>query len=492
MERYMVIVTIFCMVITRISCCDIVKLTFPSGFKIGTASAAYQVEGAWNVSDKGENIWDHWTHNYPEYIRDGRNGDVACNSYYKYKEDVALIKSIGFDFYRFSISWSRVLPNGFANEINEEGIQYYKNLTEELLANGIEPIVTIYHWDHPMILEELGGWTNELMVEWFADYARVIFDALGPLVKTFITINEPSVYCGNGYNTTRHSPGKVLENMGHYICIHNTLKAHATVYHMYDDEYRSEQQGQISLTTQCDGWYLNDDSNATLVDQAFQFNCGWVVHPVFVGDYPEIMKTRIAMISELEGYPFSRLPEFSDEWVEYIKGTADFFGLNHYTSYILTADPDEESGIYNIDSGIIKSVNTSYPVGSLAWMSIAPEGFGNLLRMIRDQYDNPPVQIFENGYCDLGELDDYDRITYYNSYMTELLSVINNDNCNVVRYTAWSLMDNFEWSDGYTVNFGIVSVNLTDPDRARTSKLSTSWWRSVMETRTVQDVPTSV
>ncbi|XP_046430435.1 myrosinase 1-like isoform X1 [Neodiprion fabricii] len=487
-------IVVICVILicSRVPEAQVTNLTFPENFTLGSATSSYQIEGAWNISDKGENIWDWWTHNYPENIADGSNGDIACNSYYNYKEDVQIMKDIGFDFYRFSISWSRVLPNGFANEISEEGIQYYKNLTEELLANNIEPVVSIYHWDHPLILEELGGWTNELMVEWFADYARVIFEELGPLVKTFITINEPSVYCSNGYNSTRHSPGKILENMGHYICIHNTLKAHATVYHMYNDEFRSEQQGQIGLTTACDGWFSNDDSNATLINQAFQFNCGWVAHPLFVGDYPEIVKTRIAMISELEGYPFSRLPEFSDEWVEYINGTADFFGLNHYTSYVVSADPDEESGIYNIDSGIIKSVNTSYPHGSLSWMYDTPEGFGNLLRMIRDEYDNPPVHVYENGYCDLGELNDYARITYYNGYMTELLSVIQNDSCNVVRYTAWSLLDNFEWSDGYTVNFGIVSVNFTDPDRARSSKLSTSWWKSVMQTRTVQDVPTSV
>ncbi|XP_046486756.1 myrosinase 1-like [Neodiprion pinetum] len=497
MEHYISImkhtwkIVICCIIFTGLKECQAANLSFPGNFTIGVATSSYQIEGAWNVSDKAESIWDWYTHSYPENIADGSNGDIACDSYHKYEEDIQWLKELGVDFYRFSVSWARILPNGFANEVSEDGLQYYKNLTQALIDNGIEPVVTIYHWEHPKILEDLGGWTNELMVTWYADYARIIFEELGPLVKTFVTINEPESYCAVGYNTTYFAPGKELENMGHYICMHNSLKAHATVYHMYDDEYRSTQNGQIGIVAQCYGWVAGDNVTDDSIERYFQFNCGWVMHPIFVGDYPEIMKTRIANISALQGYPFSRLPEFSDEWIEYINGTADFFGLNHYTSRMPVFDSNEDLGIYTIDSGIIASINESWSLGSAAWLHVVPAGFGNLLRMIRDQYNNPPVWVLENGYPDTGESDDYSRISYYYEYITELLTAFQDDGCNVVRYTIWSLLDEFEWTAGYTQLFGIVGVDFDSSDRTRSAKLSTAWWQEVISTRTLQSVPTA-
>ncbi|XP_046430432.1 myrosinase 1-like [Neodiprion fabricii] len=489
--KYLWISVICCVILTEISRCQAANLTFPSNFSIGAATASYQIEGAWNTSDKGENVWDWFTHNYPDSIADGSNGDVACDSYNQYEVDVALLKNMGVDFYRFSISWSRILPNGFANEVSEDGIQYYKNLSQLLIANDIEPVVTLYHWDHPEILEELGGWTNELMVTWYADYARIIFEELGPYVKRFITINEPTSYCLNGYNATRFAPAKILENMGHYICIHNTLKAHATAYHIYDDEFRATQNGEVGLVAYCRGWVSGENVTDETIEQYFLFNCGWVVHPIFAGDYPEIMKTRIANISALEGYPFSRLPEFSDDWIEYINGTADFFGLNYYTSRLPVFDSDEDLGIYTIDSGVIENVNSSWSVGASDWLYVVPEGLGNLLQMIRDTYSNPPVWIMENGYSDEGESDDYDRISYYYDHLSVVLSAINDDGCNIEGYTIWSLLDNFEWADGYTKLFGVHQVDFDSSNRTRSTKLSATWWQDVLSTRELQAVPTA-
>ncbi|XP_015513283.1 myrosinase 1-like [Neodiprion virginianus] len=491
MERYVITVTIFCAVITRISCCDIVKLTFPSGFKIGTASAAYQVEGAWNISDKGENIWDHWTHNHPEYIRDGRNGDVACNSYYKYKEDVALIKSIGFDFYRFSVSWSRVLPTGFTNVISEDGLQYYKNLTAELVANGIEPVVTIYHWDHPQVIEEMGGWTNELIVDWFVAYARVLFEALGGSVKRWITMNEPNSFCTDGYEDTVNAPGKVITGIGKYLCAHNVLKAHAKTYRMYDEEFRDAQGGKLGIVLPIITYLPYNSSYTEAAEVAFQFVTGWLAHPLYFGDYPEIMKTRVALVSKSQGYPRSRLPEFSDEWIAIINGTNDYFGFNHYTSRLVYDDPDEELGIYNSDNGLIVTVDPSWPLGGSTWFYIYAAGFGELFRQIRDEYSNPPVWVMENGISDADGVDDYDRINYFYEYVREMLIAIKRDGCNVEGYAVWSIMDNFEWSAGYTERFGITYVEFDDADTNRTAKLSQTWWTKVLSKRKLQSVPTS-
>ncbi|XP_046748528.1 myrosinase 1-like isoform X1 [Diprion similis] len=491
MEHYFIAVTIFCAIITRISCCDVVKLTFPSGFRVGTASASYQVEGAWNVSDKGENVWDHWTHNHPELITDGRNGDVACNSYYKYKEDVALIKQIGFDYYRFSVSWSRVLPTGFANVISEDGLQYYKNLTAELVANGIEPVVTIYHWDHPQVIEDMGGWTNELIVDWFVDYARILFEALGDSVKRWITINEPDTFCESGYEGTTKAPGKVISGIGKYLCGHNVLKAHAKTYRLYDEEFRESQQGEVSIVLALSSFIATNSSDTESVETAFQFNCGWMAHPLYFGDYPEIMKTRVALVSEYQGYPRSRLPEFSDEWIAIINGTNDYFGVNHYSANLVYPDPAEELGVYRIDSGVIRTIDFSWPATASNWFYVYPPGFGVLLRWIRDEYNNPPVWITENGYSDSGQLDDYDRISYYYDYIREMLIALKRDGCNVEAYTVWSILDNFEWHAGYTERFGITHVEFDDADTNRTAKLSQNWWVKVLSKRKLQAVPTN-
>ncbi|XP_046598494.1 myrosinase 1-like isoform X1 [Neodiprion lecontei] len=490
---------IICLVLATVSCCDIVKLTFPSGFRFGAATASYQIEGAWNVSvdtfyhfpDKGENVWDYWTHNYPGYIADGTNGDIACDSYHKYEEDVQLLKSAGLDFYRFSISWSRVLPTGFTNVISEDGLQYYKNLTAELVANGIEPIVTIYHWDHPQVIEDMGGWTNELMVDWFVDYARVLFEALGDTVKKWITINEPRSFCLLGYEDTQKAPGKVISGIGAYLCMHNVLKAHGKTYRMYDEEFRDVQQGVIGMAFSLITILSANSSDTVSADVGFQFEVGWNTHPIYIGDYPEIMKTRVAMISEAQGYPRSRLPELTDDWIAIINGSSDFFGANLYTSVLASPDPDEELGIYNSDSGIILEANSSWSRAASSWLYVYPPGFGYTLRQIRDYYDNPPVWITENGYSDKGELEDYDRISYFYDYLRELLIALKRDGCDIRGYAIWSLMDNFEWQDGIADKFGIYSVDFDDPARTRSSKLSTAWWARVTSTRKLQAVPTN-
>ena len=185
-------------------------LKFPPNFLFGAATAAYQVEGAWNVSDKGESTWDRYVHDGTGRVYNNDTGDVATNSYYQYKEDIAILKKLGFNSYRFSVSWTRILPTGFSNNISKDGVQYYHNVINELIANNIEPILTIYHWDHPQVFEDMGGWTNGEIVDWFGDFARVVFREYGSKVKKFIPINEPIAVCKNGYSLGIHAPGKKL------------------------------------------------------------------------------------------------------------------------------------------------------------------------------------------------------------------------------------------------------------------------------------------
>lgn len=258
------------------------------------------------------------------------------------------------DHYRFSLSWSRILPTGYADKVSHDGIQYYKNLIDELHRNGIEPVVTLYHWDHPQIIEDQGGWTNDMIVKWFGDYARVVFRELGPKVKIFSTINEPNAFCTEGYedgckapgirelffNSTKKrnfttvfswgqsqsqiTSGKQLAPTGGYACGHNVLKAHARAYRIYDREFRRTQNGKIGIVIPCGGQMPKIPGDNASVELSFQFNCGWMAHPIFskTGDYPEIMKLRVAHNSETEGYPRSRLPQFSENWIRYIRSLA--------------------------------------------------------------------------------------------------------------------------------------------------------------------------
>ncbi|KAJ9575436.1 hypothetical protein L9F63_025613, partial [Diploptera punctata] len=217
------------------------NFTFPEDFIIGIASSAYQYEGAWNEGGKGESIWDSFLHAHPEAVADHTNGDIAADFYHKYKEDVQRIKSLRLSAFRFSISWPRIMPTGMLNSLNQEGINFYNDLINELIANGITPIITMYHWDLPQKLQDLGGWTNKIISEYFEDYADILFKCYGDRVKWWVTINEPTKitegYGGNetglGYPPNASEPG-----IGPYLAGHNMLLSHARVYHLYDRKYR--------------------------------------------------------------------------------------------------------------------------------------------------------------------------------------------------------------------------------------------------------------
>lgn len=194
------------------------------------------------ISDKGESIWDRFTHT-SNSIKDKSNGDLACDSYNQHKRDVEMLKELGVDFYRFSISWSRILPNGFSNKISQDGIAYYDSLIDDLIEANIKPYITLYHWDLPQNLQDLGGWTNPMMIDYFTDFAEVAFEAFGDRIKTWITFNEPWVVSIEGYGGVDKAPALGMSGVADYLCAHNIIKSHAKAYHLYDDKYRSTQKG---------------------------------------------------------------------------------------------------------------------------------------------------------------------------------------------------------------------------------------------------------
>ncbi|XP_018573476.1 myrosinase 1-like [Anoplophora glabripennis] len=464
---------------------------FPKDFMFGAATASYQVEGAWDEDGKGENIWDHHIHSSPELIANNDTGDVACDSYHKYKEDVAMLKELGVDFYRFSLSWSRILPTGFVNKVNLPGVTYYQNLIKELKDNGIEPLITIYHWDLPQPLQDIGGWPSEFIVEAFAEYARLCFELFGDNVKYWLTFNEPYQICIGGYGLGYNAPGIKLTGLGDYMCAHHILQAHAKAWHIYDQEFRATQQGQVSITIDTMWYEPASDSEEDLVaaERALQFDFGWYANPIYNSDYPEIMKTRIAERSLAEGFKQSRLPAFTDEEIAYISGTFDYMGVNMYTS-MLAAAKDEvpiAEPSYFYDLGIDGYQPDDWESASISTSKITPWGIRKFLNWLKETYNNPAIIVTENGIPDNSSvIDDVKRVRFYRDYLSNVRSAIE-DGVNVIGYAAWSLMDNFEWGLGYTQKFGLYHVDFDSINRTRTPKTSAAYYKKVAETHCLVD-----
>ncbi|XP_066262355.1 myrosinase 1-like [Euwallacea similis] len=464
--------------------------TFPDEFIFGVATSAYQTEGAWNLSGKGESMWDWYTHTYPERISDGSNGDVACDSYNRYQEDISFLEDLGVQFYRFSISWPRILPTGYIHQINWEGVEFYLNILKALNALGIEPVVTLYHWDLPQVFNEMGGWSNPLLVDYFAEYSRLCYNLFGDYVRYWVTLNEPQTSCLNGYTYGDFAPGYQLSGIATYYCIYVHLLAHARAYHIYHDEFFETQQGKVSMVWVSYWMSPNSESEADVkaAERTMQFMMGMYAHPIFIGNWPQETIDIIDTRSELAGFARSRLPKFTDEQIEYIKGTADYFGLNYYSTYLInhlyevTDQPHITS--FGLDVGVSLNIHPLWPPSAASWLFDVPWGFREYINWIGDQYGNPEIFITENGWADHGETNDKDRIQYLNGHMCVVWKAINEDNRNIIGYTQWSLMDNFEWASGYTEKFGILSVDFKN-NLTRIPKASYEWFKQVVQTKTI-------
>ncbi|CAL1538498.1 unnamed protein product [Lymnaea stagnalis] len=458
---------------------------FPDDFVWAAATASYQVEGGWDADGKGPSIWDTWAH--ANKIIDNVTGDVACDSYHKYKEDVQLLKNLGVNHYRFSISWSRVMSDGTLNTVNEPGIQYYSNLIDELLANNIKPMVTLYHWDLPQALEDKGGWLNSTILDDFAAYSRLCFQRFGDRVQKWITFNEPAIVSLPGYEDGVLAPGRKDPGRGGYISTHNILLSHAKAYRIYQKEFKATQNGQVGITLN-QGWPEPLDplnpADVEASERALNFYAGWFAHPILVnGDYPEVMKQRILDRSKAQGLSASRLPSFTDTEKQLINGSADFLGCNFYTAEYETDDPQPPSNppSYSNDVGTRAVIDPSWTGSGSSWLKVTPFGIRKMVNWYKNDYNNIPVYITENGLSDRnGTLHDWHRVRYYRLYLSELLKAIRLDGCNVQGFTAWSLMDNLEWIQGFVEKFGLHYVNFSDPARPRVPKASAQFYKSII------------
>ncbi|PKK89023.1 MAG: beta-glucosidase [Candidatus Wallbacteria bacterium HGW-Wallbacteria-1] len=447
---------------------------FPHDFVWGTATSSYQIEGGVSEGGRGETIWDIFSHT-PGKVHNNQNGDIACDHYHRFKEDVALLKALGVTAYRFSIAWSRIQPTG-RGKPNKEGLEFYNALIDELIENGIEPWITLYHWDLPLELHtDFNGWLNPEIADFFALYADICFENFGDRVKHWITINEAWVISLCGYGSGVFAPG-IQSKTAPFIAGHNLLRAHGRAASLYRTKYQTPQKGVIGMTNNCD-WRepaTADEADIQAAQRANEFFLGWFADPIYFGKYPDCMRMRLG----------KRLPEFSAEESAMIKNSSDFFGLNHYSTELVSElkkpSHNTEYSIFN-ECGVKLSSDPSWKKTAMGW-NIVPQGLEKLLCWIDGRYNQPEIYITENGCATEdtdkdASLNDQSRIDYLNGYLQSCRSSISKG-VKLRGYFLWSLMDNFEWAHGYEKQFGIHHVDYKTLER--TPKKSAEWYKAII------------
>ncbi|BFZ09251.1 hypothetical protein BsWGS_12290 [Bradybaena similaris] len=456
---------------------------FPDTFQWGVSTSAYQIEGGWNADGKGVSIWDTFAHSGK--IEGGETGDVACDSYHLYQEDVKMLESLGVNFYRFSIGWTRILPDGTTANINQAGIDYYNRLIDALIAKNITPIMTLYHFDLPQALQDNGGWKNESLVNIFGEYARLCFQSFGDRVKHWITFNEPFIFIWLGHGDGFLAPGLSEPGEGVYQVAHNVIRAHTRAYHIYRNDFKNKQNGMVGITLHMDWMQPLTDSfeDINAAERALQFTFGWFANSIFSesGDYPEVMKQLIGDKSRRQGFAASRLPEFTDSEKTLNKGAADFLGLNHYTTRLVSHRPDPDSSpSHELDLDVAFTTDPCWPDMIAYWLKMNPWGIRSALAWVKRQYQNPMIFITENGRRTGVDLDDPERIDFYKLYINEVLKAIKLDDVRVHGYAGWTLMDSLEWASGFNMKFGFYYVDFDSPNKTRIPRSSVAFYRNLI------------
>ncbi|MDT8716182.1 beta-glucosidase [Clostridium sp. 19966] len=438
------------------------EFKFPKDFVWGTATASYQIEGAVKEDGRGESIWDRFSH-IPGNVLNGDTGDIACDHYHRFEEDIDLMKSLGMKSYRFSIAWPRIFPNGFGKP-NPKGIAFYKKIVALLIERGIKPAITLYHWDLPQKLQDIGGWTNPQVGDYFVEYCKYIFTELGDKVSTWITMNEPWVFTILSYERGEHAPG-YKDTKAALTAAHNALVAHGKVVKAFRE---MSCRGEIGIVLNMGYKYPYNASEEALkaAETAHELENSWFSEPIFKGEYP---KAPMAKYKELDLFP-----DIDVEELKIASEPIDFLGINYYSSAYIAKNNEDPYGICYKD-GV-------QPKTEMGWM-IIPEGLTDLLVKLSNDYNHVKIYITENGaaFNDIVSLDgtvkDTNRIDYLQRHFMAMHEAINKG-VNLAGYYLWSFMDNFEWAFGYEKRFGIVHVDYAT--QKRTPKDSAKWYSEVI------------
>lgn len=438
---------------------------FGTNFIWGTATAAYQIEGGWNEDGKGESIWDHFTHYKKQKIKTRENGDVACDFYHRYESDIELMRQMNIPASRFSIAWSRILPQG-TGALNQKGIDFYHRVIDKCLKENVTPWVTCYHWDLPQALEEKGGWSNRDSIKWFEEYVNIISNAYGDKVKNWMVFNEPMAFVPLGYLIGVHAPGKV--NFGKfYKAVHNVVMCHGAGGRVLRSNVKG---GNIGTTFSCSHIDAKNDKPANLkaAKRADAFINRLFFDPVMGLGYP---KQDLPACKQIEKHI-----QPGDE--EKMKFDFDFIGLQNYSRMM----------VYNL--GLIPIIHfANVPAKKLGndmtdmgW-EVYPEGIYQLIKKYSAYKDVPPLVITENGaaFPDVvnnGEVNDTKRLQFIKDYLAQVLRA-KNEGADVRGYFIWSFMDNFEWAEGYRPRFGLVHNDFTT--QKRTVKASGKWFSEFLK-----------
>ncbi|MET7423317.1 GH1 family beta-glucosidase [Dactylosporangium sp. NPDC005555] len=426
-------------------------LAFPKGFAWGAATSAYQVEGGATADGRGPSVWDVFSHTAGR-TRDGGTGDVAADHYHRSYEDLDLMRDLGLKSYRFSISWPRVLPTG-RGTVNAKGLDFYHRLVDGLLARDITPVVTLFHWDTPQALQEAGGWERRDCAKWFADYATAVCYSLGDKVRTWLTVNEPKTVVEVGYTAGIHAPGvrdrRIANVAGHHLLLGHGLAVQA---------FRATgRKGRIGIALNLSPAYPADDSDAArrqAVIADAEENRRWL-DPVLLGRYPDDW-----LATQADGSPFRAAVQDGDLAV--IGSKSDLLGVQYYNPAYVTAKGARVQ---------------KHPTTQATWQEVYPQGLYDLLTRIRRDYGDVPLTITENGMPSLEPVDDQDRITLLRDHLTAAHRAIS-EGVRLEGYHVWSLLDNFEWAEGYSQRWGIIHVDYATQQRRR--KASADWYQQVI------------
>ncbi|MGC2550023.1 MAG: GH1 family beta-glucosidase [Candidatus Sulfotelmatobacter sp.] len=446
------------------------EIPFPRNFFWGAATSSYQIEGAWKADGKGESIWDRFAHTQGK-IKNGDTGDVACDSYHRWQEDIALLRAMNLNSYRFSISWPRIQPSG-AGPANSEGVDYYRRLVDALLEARIRPLVTLYHWDLPQVLEDAGGWPNRDTAARFADYAEQMGRALGDRVSDWILFNEPLAFTYQGYLEGNHAPGR-KSLLGFLRATHTVNMAQAAAFQSLKASCPSARVGTALSMSPCEP-ATDSEEDRVAAERTDGVTNLWFLEPALKGHYPKA----------LAFFPDSAMGMRSID-LDKMKAPLDFIGINLYYRTIASA-PTAIERLSHPQQWLFPvkmSGGEQGPKTDMGW-EVWPQALYDMVMRITRDFNRPVIEITESGcgYNDgpdaNGMIHDSRRIDYHRQYLQALARAMA-DGADVRSYHAWSLMDNFEWAEGFSQRFGLAYVDFKT--QKRTMKESGRWYGKVAE-----------